>query len=168
MEDLDFTADTTREKHGRRKRFRNLISGMPVAKLRNRLVSMAAEFGIAIVAVDPAYTSKWGTQHWQKPLTSKNRKATRHDAAAVAIGRRALGHPIRRRTTPPPAHQSDEQGHRTAQAAPAVPRREEPRPCIPGPRTRSVPPGHGAKAGDQDAQHRSERPAEHAQLMLSL
>ncbi|WP_345434006.1 IS200/IS605 family accessory protein TnpB-related protein [Actinoallomurus vinaceus] len=74
IEDLDFTADTTREKHGRRKRFRKLISGMPVAKLRNRLVSMAAELGITIVAVDPAYTSKWGAQHWQKPLTSKNRK----------------------------------------------------------------------------------------------
>ncbi|MFF6783294.1 hypothetical protein [Streptomyces sp. NPDC012510] len=36
-----------------------------------------------------------------KPLTSITRKTTRHDAAAVAIGRRALGHPIRRRTTPP-------------------------------------------------------------------
>lgn len=55
VEDLDFTADKTREKHGRRKTFR-------------------------------------------------------HDAAAVAIGRRALGHPIRRRTAPPPAHRRDEQG----------------------------------------------------------
>ncbi|MFF7265986.1 transposase, partial [Streptomyces sp. NPDC008159] len=30
-----------------------------------------------------------------------------------------------------------------------------------GPRTRSVRAGRGAKAGDQDTQHRSGRPAEH-------
>ncbi|MFJ9589994.1 IS200/IS605 family accessory protein TnpB-related protein [Streptomyces acidicola] len=161
VEDLDFQTEKTREKHGRRKKFRKLISGMPVSRLRARLVSMAAELGIPIVAVDPAYTSKWGAQHWQKPLTSNNRKTTRHDAAAVAIGRRALGHPIRRRTAPPPAHRSDEQGHRTVQAEPVAPGREEPRPRIPGPRTRSVRAGRGANAGDQDAQHRSGRPAEH-------
>ncbi|MET9764944.1 IS200/IS605 family accessory protein TnpB-related protein, partial [Streptomyces sp. NPDC006372] len=63
IEDLDFTAEKTREKHGRRKKFRKLISGMPVAKLRARLVSMAAELGVTVVAVDPAYTSKWGAQH---------------------------------------------------------------------------------------------------------
>jgi IS605 OrfB family transposase len=161
VEDLDFTGEPTREKHGRRKRFRRLVSGMPVSMLRARLVLMAAALGIPVVAVDPAYTSKWGAQHWQKPLTTKTRKTTRHDAAAVAIGRRALGHPVRRRTAPPPAHRSDEQGHRTVQAPPGIPGREGPRPRVPGPRTRSVPPGHGAKAGDQDTQHRSGRPAEH-------
>jgi hypothetical protein len=57
---------------------------MPVSRLRTRLVSMAAELGITIVAVDPAYTSKWGGQHWQKPLTSNKRATTRHDAASVA------------------------------------------------------------------------------------
>jgi IS605 OrfB family transposase len=31
---------------------------MPVARLRARLVSMAAELGITVVAVDPAYTSR--------------------------------------------------------------------------------------------------------------
>ncbi|MET9381129.1 IS200/IS605 family accessory protein TnpB-related protein, partial [Streptomyces sp. NPDC002928] len=148
-------------KHGRNKRFRRLISRFPTAKLRARLVAMAAEQDIAIVAVDPAYTSRWGAQHWQQPLTTSNRQVSRHDAASIAIGRRALGHPIRRRTTPPPAHQSDEQGHRTAQADPGTRRREEPRPRIPGPRTRCVPPGSGAKAGDQRAQHRSEHAAEH-------
>ncbi len=65
---------------------------MPVARLRARLVSMAAELGITVV-VDPAYTSRRGAEHWQKPLSSKNRKTTRHDAAGVAIGRRALGAP---------------------------------------------------------------------------
>ncbi|MDX2879922.1 IS200/IS605 family accessory protein TnpB-related protein, partial [Streptomyces ipomoeae] len=155
VEDLDFAAEKTREKHGRRKRFRKLISGMPISRLRSRLASMAAELGILVIAVDPAYTSRWGAQHWQKPLTSKTRKTTRHHAAAVAIGRRALGHPIRRRTTPPPAHRSDEQGHRTVQADRRAPGREGTRPRIPGPRTRSVRAGSGAKAGDQDIQNRS-------------
>jgi IS605 OrfB family transposase len=96
IEDLDFTAEKTREKHGRRKRFRQLISDMPTGRLRARLTSMADATGITIIAVDPAYTSKWGAQHWQKPLTSTTRKTTRHDAASVAIGRRAQGHPVRR------------------------------------------------------------------------
>ncbi|MFJ1651230.1 IS200/IS605 family accessory protein TnpB-related protein [Streptomyces sp. NPDC088337] len=161
IEDLDFTAEKTREKHGRRKRFRKLISGMPTARLRARLVSMAAELGVPVVAVDPAYTSRWGAQHWQQPLTTKNRKPTRHDAAAVAIGRRALGCAIRRRTAPPPHDRSDRVGHRTVQAASGTPGREGPRPRVPGPRTRSVPPGRGAKAGDQCAHNRSGHTAEH-------
>ncbi|WP_234365187.1 transposase [Streptomyces sp. RTd22] len=161
IEDLDFTDGRCREKYGRNKRFRRLISRFPTAKLKARLVAMAAEQDIAIVAVDPAYTSRWGAQHWQQPLTTSNRKVSRHDAASIAIGRRALGHPIRRRTTPPHDDQRDRRGHRTAQARPETRRREEPRPRLPGPRTRSVPPGSGANAGDQRAQHRSEHAAEH-------
>ncbi|MFI0734612.1 IS200/IS605 family accessory protein TnpB-related protein [Streptomyces sp. NPDC021225] len=161
IEDLDFQAEKTREKHGRRKRFRKLISGIPVSKLRSRLVSMAAELGITVMAVDPAYTSRWGAQHWQKPLTTKTRKTTRHDAAAVAIGRRALGCPIRRRTQPPPQHRSDAAGHRSVQAASGVLGREETRPRIPGPRTRSAGAGRGAKAGNQCAHNRSGHTAEH-------
>ncbi|MBT2488858.1 transposase [Streptomyces sp. ISL-96] len=161
VEDLDFAAEKTREKHGRKRRFRQLISGMPTGKLRARLTSMADQTGTAIIAVDPAYTSKWGAQHWQKPLTSTTRKTTRHDAAAVAIGRRAQGHPIRRRTAPPHNDQSDRRGHRTVQASRRALGREETRPRIPGPRTRSVPPGRGANAGDQNAQNRSGRSAEH-------
>ncbi|KAB1987882.1 transposase [Streptomyces triticiradicis] len=162
IEDLDFSDARTREKHGRKKDFRRPISRFPTAKLRARLVAMAAEQDIAIIAVDPAYTSRWGAQHWQQPLTSDNRKTTRHDAAAVAIGRRALGHPIRRRTAPPRTHQSDGYGHRTVQARLETQRREETRHRVPGPRTRRVPPGRGAKAGDQCAQHRSGHAAEHA------
>ncbi|MCX4859015.1 transposase [Streptomyces canus] len=161
IEDLDFSDGTSREKHGRNKRFRRLISRFPTAKLRARLVSMAAEQDIAVVAVDPAYTSRWGAQHWQKPLTTTTRRISRHDAASIAVGRRALGHPIRRRTTPPPSHQSDGAGHRTVQARPDTRRREGTHPHVPGPRTGCAPPGHGAKAGDQGAQHRSGHPAEH-------
>nr|WTB33680.1 transposase [Streptomyces sp. NBC_00830] len=128
IEDLDFTTEKTRGKHGRRKRFRQLISGIPTAKLKARLVSMAAEHGLSIVAVDPAYTSMWGAQHWQKPLATPHRKMSRHDAAGIAIGRRALGHPIRRRTAPPPHDRSDRAGHRTVQAVPGTRGREGTRP----------------------------------------
>ncbi|MGN9843282.1 IS200/IS605 family accessory protein TnpB-related protein [Nonomuraea sp. H19] len=127
IENLDFGQEKTREKHGRRKRFRQLISAIPTGKLRARLVSMAAEQDLAIVAVDPAYTSMWGDQHWRKPLTSSKKKMSRHDAAGIAIGRRALGHPIRRRTAPPHDDQSDRRGHRTIQADRGVRGREEPR-----------------------------------------
>ncbi|OLT33308.1 hypothetical protein BJF79_34960 [Actinomadura sp. CNU-125] len=130
--------DKTREKHGRRKRFRQLISGLPTGRLQARLTSMAAEQGLAIVVVDPAYTSRWGAQHWQQPMRTPDREVSRHDAASIAVGRRALGHPIRRRTAPPPAHRSDEQGHRTVQTEPETPGREETR--HPGPE-----PAHDAR-----------------------
>ncbi|MFI8425534.1 IS200/IS605 family accessory protein TnpB-related protein [Streptomyces sp. NPDC085479] len=161
IEDLDFTHSASREKHGRRKKFRRLVSGLPTAKFRARLVSMCAEAGMGVIAVDPAYTSKWGAEHWQKPLTTKNRRTSRHAAAAVAIGRRALGHRIRRRAAPPPHDQSDRVGHRTGQARPGIRGREGDRPRIPGPRTRSAGAGHGLNAVDQGTQDRSGCPAEH-------
>lgn len=161
IEDLDFSGEKTREKHGRRKRFRQLISGFPTAGLRARLTSMAAERGLSIIAVDPAYTSKWGAQHWQGPLTTRSRKPTRHEAASIAIGRRAEGHPIRRRTTPPPDDRSDHRGHRIVQAGPGAFRREETRPRETGPCTRCTGPGRGENAEDQRAQHRSGHATEH-------
>ncbi|MFB7418305.1 IS200/IS605 family accessory protein TnpB-related protein [Streptomyces sp. NPDC056210] len=130
IEDLDFTAEKTREKHGRRKRFRQLISGIPTGKLKARLVSMAAEMGLSIVAVDPAYTSMWGNEHWRKPMQTPRRKMSRHDAAGIAIGRRALGHSIRRRTAPPHDDQSDRRGHRTVQADRGAREREGTRPPV--------------------------------------
>ncbi|MCX5349374.1 transposase [Streptomyces mirabilis] len=127
IEDLDFQTEKTREKHGRKKRFRQLISGIPTGKLKARLVSMAVETGLSIVAVDPAYTSQWGAQHWHRPMTAPRHTTTRHDAASIAIARRALGHPIRRRKAPPRAHQSDVHGHRTIQAGSGFRGREETR-----------------------------------------
>lgn len=161
VEDLDFGDAVSRERHGRARRFRRLVSRFPTARLRARLTAMAAERDIAIIVVDPAYTSRWGAQHWRQPLSTGNSEATRHDAAAVAIGRRALGHPVRRRAAPPRLHRSDEHGHRTAQAGAEAREREGPRPRLPGPRTRSVPPGRGANAGDQRAQDHSGHAAGH-------
>ena len=145
IEDLDFGAEKTREKHGRRKAFRSLISRFPTAQLRVRLVSMAAELDIAVVSVDPAYTSRWGAQHWQKPMTAPRRKTTGHDAASIAIGRRALGYPIRRRTAPPRSDQSDRCEHRTAQAGPDACGRDGTRPPATDRAPGGPPPGRTRK-----------------------
>ncbi|MEV0229283.1 IS200/IS605 family accessory protein TnpB-related protein [Nonomuraea sp. NPDC050786] len=93
--------------HGwRGKRFRRTVAGLPTARFRERLRGMAYHRGLLVVAVDPAYTSKWGGRYWQRPLQQQSTaQATRHHAAAVAIARRALGHGIRRRPGVTPRHQ---------------------------------------------------------------
>jgi IS605 OrfB family transposase len=161
VEDLDFSDGKTRERFGHRKRFRQLIHGIPTGKVKARLVNMAAEHGLFLVAVDPAYTSKWGAEHWKTPLTSNKRAMTRHDAAGIAIGRRALGHPIRRRTKPPRTHQSDGGGHRNVQAEPGTPEREGLRRTRNGTSPQRAATGRAVKAGNQRVQHRSGHAAEH-------
>ncbi|MCX4794939.1 transposase [Streptomyces sp. NBC_01242] len=161
IEDLDFTTEKTREKHGRRKRFRQLISGIPTGKLKARLVSMAAEQGLSIVAVDPAYTSMWGAQHWQKPLATPHRRMSRHDAAGIAIGRRALGHPVRRRTAPPPHDRSDRAGHRTAQAGPGARGRDGTRPPATDHAPGGVPPSGTRKRGPSASNTVRDAPSTH-------
>jgi hypothetical protein len=106
---------------------------------------MAAEAGITVIAVDPAYTSRWGAEHWRKPMTTPTRKPTRHDAASIVIARRAQGHPARRRTSPPPHHQSDGAGHRNVQTGQDTPGREEPRRRDTGPHHAGVSPAAGRK-----------------------
>ncbi|MCQ8832350.1 hypothetical protein [Streptomyces malaysiensis] len=104
IEDLGF-ADarvTGRETMGRGRRgktLRRTVSGIPTGRFRERLRGMAYHRGLVVIAVDPAYTSRWGGQHWTRPLQDQSRKTTvtRHHGASVAIGRRALGHGIRRR-----------------------------------------------------------------------
>ncbi len=80
---------------------RRHISGLPTAKLRDRLSQMAYNSGIAVIVVDPAYTSKWGAQHWLAPLRAQHptNSLTGHHAASVAIGRRGLRQRLRRRNT---------------------------------------------------------------------
>ncbi len=142
VEDLDFADSKIRERHGRNRRFRKVISGMPTGRLKARLTSMAAGHGLALVAVDPAYTSVWGAAYWQRPTSTRTRQTTRHEAASLVIGRRALGHGARRRTAPPPHHRSDGAGHRTVQAGHRGPGCEGTRPARKDARTRSVqPPG---------------------------
>jgi IS605 OrfB family transposase len=69
VEDLDFQAEKTREKHGRKRRFRQLISGMPTSKLRARLTSMADQTGIAVIAVDPATPARGAHSTGKSPCT---------------------------------------------------------------------------------------------------
>ena len=118
VENLDF-ADaraTGRDTLGRGrggKRFRRTVAGIPTRRFRTRLTGMAARRGIAVIGVDPAYTSRWGAQHWSTPLrqqTSDPSTVTAHHGAAVAIGRRGLGVAIRRRPAGPRTRQRTRAG----------------------------------------------------------
>ncbi len=106
IENLDFAdaREQGRERAGRRpsrgvrgRRFRAVIAGLPTARFRDRLVQMTANAGLHVIAVDPAYTSQWGGEHWLAPLRERDKATTGHHAAAVVIGRRAHGHRARRR-----------------------------------------------------------------------
>ncbi len=93
---------TGRESYGSAKWFRKVVCGMPTAQFRDRLVAMASRRGIAVVGVPAAYSSIWGKEHWQKPLSTKSHEVSGHTAAAVVLGRRALGHRARRRAQASP------------------------------------------------------------------
>ena len=109
IEDLDFAdaREQGRERYGSRpsrgrpgRDFRRLVSGIPTGRFRDRLTQMASNAGLAVIAVDPAYTSRWGREHWLAPMQDQASPAAPvavHHAAAVVIGRRALGHRARRR-----------------------------------------------------------------------
>ena len=87
-----------RPSRGRRGRaFRHRVAGIPTARFRDRLTHMAASTAMPVIAVDPAYTTRWGTQHWLAPLRQHHPQLTGHHAAALVIGRRGLGLRVRRR-----------------------------------------------------------------------
>jgi IS605 OrfB family transposase len=161
MENLDFadaraTGRDTMGRGQRGKRFRRTVAEIPIGKFRTRLTAMAHRSGIAVIGVDPAYTNKWGAQHWAKPLQQQTSDlVTRHHPAAAAIGRRGLGMAIRRRPAGP------RNGQRTAAGTPPA-RPEHPpghvgRHGSPGPpiRTRCVPVHRRTPA--TRGQHRSGR-----------
>jgi IS605 OrfB family transposase len=84
IEDLNFadartTGRETLGRGARGKRFRRTVSGIPTAVFRNRLTGMAARAGIELLAINPAYSSIWGEQHWRRPYPN----VTRHQAAAT-------------------------------------------------------------------------------------
>jgi IS605 OrfB family transposase len=118
IENLDFAdaRSTGRETLGRGKRgkrLRRTIAGIPTSRFRDRLIAMATRRGIAVIGVDPAYTSKWGNQHWTTPLQQQTfdpATVTAHHGAAVAIGRRGLGLAIRRRPAGPRTRQRTSAG----------------------------------------------------------
>jgi IS605 OrfB family transposase len=106
IENLDFweARESGREHTGRRpsrgrrgRSFRRLVSGIPTARFRNGLVQMATNTGLAVIAIDPAYTSTWGAEHWLGAMQEIFDDASGHHAAALVIARRGLGQPARRR-----------------------------------------------------------------------
>jgi hypothetical protein len=76
-----------------------MVAGIPTARFRDRLVQMASNAGLSVIVADPAYTSRWGAEHWLAPLREHHPKTTGHHAAALVTGRRGLGHRARRRAT---------------------------------------------------------------------
>jgi hypothetical protein len=83
--DVVVLRQTGRETMGRGqrgKRFRRTVAGIPTAVFRNRLTGQASRHRIRLLAVNPAYTSAWGDQHWRKPYEN----VTRHEAAATGPG----------------------------------------------------------------------------------
>jgi len=181
IEDLDFAAARAegRERHGSRpsrgrrgREFRHAVAGIPTRRFRDRLVQMAANAGLHVIVVDPAYTSRWGAQHWLAPLRAHHPDTTGHHAAALVTGRRGLGHRARKSATgnqPAP-----EEAARPARARTRKPRRQGPHPGSPPPH--EAPGSHpGAKtrlphrttARDQAAQHRPGPPDSQDYLLPS-
>jgi IS605 OrfB family transposase len=180
IEDLDFAEARaegreragSRPSRGRRGRtFRRVVAGIPTARFRDRLTQMASNAGLSVIVVDPAYTSRWGAEHWLAPLRKHHPEATGHHAAALVIGRRGLGHRARRRATgnqtaPEDAARPAQARPRTTPAARTAPRKPA---TPPGPRQ---PPGtktrrpHRTTAGDQAAHDRSEPPTSQDHVLL--
>jgi predicted site-specific integrase-resolvase len=181
IEDLDFAAarEQGRERHGNRpsrgrrgRGFRRQVAGIPTGKFRDRLTQMASNAGVAVVATDPAYTSRWGREHWLAPLQDRASPAApvaAHHAAAVVIGRRALGHRARRRAGVTGGGQRTGR-RRAAPRAPAARRadrngrpRKAQRQPPPWPKTATA---KRTRPPDQAAQDRSGPPAsqDHVQL----
>ena len=175
IEDLDFArgpraragSDTgNRPARGRRGRgFRRLVAGIPTARFRDRLVQMTANAGLSVVVVDPAYTSRWGAEHWLAPLREHHPETTGHHAAALVIGRRGQGHRARRRANGNRA--APEDAARPARARPRKPPAATAAPRKPAaPRGTRQPPGgktgtpHRTTAGNQAPEDRSRAPTE--------
>jgi hypothetical protein len=143
VEDLNFADARTagRETMGRGqrgKRFRRTVAGIPTAVFRARLTAQTSRHSISLWAVNPAYTSAWGDQHWRKPYQD----VTRHEAAATVIGRRAQGHKARRREGVARTRPEDRTVRATDQAGPSEPRVNTGSRHRPGTRgTESRPPG---------------------------
>ena len=181
IEDLDFAEAReqgrehhgSRPSHGRRGRgFRRLVSGIPAGKFRDRLVQMTSNAGLAVIVVDPAYTSRWGREHWLAPLQDQSYPvpASGHHAAAVVIGRRALGHRARRRAGVTGGGQRTSR-RRATPGAPVArqttrdgrPRQAQRQP----PRWRKTATANRTRPPDQAAQDRSGPPATQDHVLLA-
>jgi hypothetical protein len=67
------------------------------------LIRLAISHGVGAIAVEDLgfaneKASIWGSKYWQAPLSTTRRPVSRHEAASVVLGRRALGLGARRRS----------------------------------------------------------------------
>jgi hypothetical protein len=73
-----------RPSKGRRGRaFRHQLTGIPTARFRDRLTHVACNAGLAVIAVDPAYASRWAAQHWPTPMRQHHPRLTGHHVGSV-------------------------------------------------------------------------------------
>ncbi|MET7335529.1 IS200/IS605 family accessory protein TnpB-related protein [Nonomuraea sp. NPDC005650] len=155
---FDDARNIGRESMGRGRRgkaFRRTVAGMPTARFRERLRGMACHRGLVVIAVDPAYTSKWGGQNWHRPLQQQAKQKHCHPASCCCGGDRttrfrACDTASARCDRPPPEDGGAESyrpgriaSERARGRAPAQDRRHVPRgrQDLPGPRrpTRAAP-----------------------------
>jgi IS605 OrfB family transposase len=172
IEDLDFEEARaegrertgSRPSRGRRGRaYRRMVAGIPTGKLRDRLTQMAANAGLSVIVVDPAYTSRWSAVYWLPLLREQHPETTGHHAAALVIGRRGLGHRARTRVNGNRATPEDvARPARTRTRKPPAARPSNRKPAAP--RGQRQPPGdkterpHRTTAGNQATQDRSGPP----------
>ena len=166
-----------RPSQGRRGRaFRHQVAGIPTARFRGRLTHMAYSAGLAVIAVDPAYTSRWGAQHWLAPMQQHHPKLTGHHAAAFVIGRRGLGLRARRRASgnlPAPEDAAAPERAKSTQARSGIHPKTGTKTRRPATQTDPrQPPGtktgkpRRTTAGDQATQDRSGPPTRQDSLLL--
>ena len=95
---------------------RRKVCGIPTAQFTHTVSSAAHRNQITVVAVDAAYTSRWGRRWWQQPLNqSRRQRGDGHAAAAIVIGRRSQGHSEKRRRRLHPSRPEDRQGRTSAE-----------------------------------------------------
>jgi IS605 OrfB family transposase len=87
IEDLDFEAKKTRLREEARPRMARMLSAFAFNGFRTMLERRAAREGVAVLAVDPAYTSFQGRARFMVRYG-----LSVHHAAAVVIGRRAMNY----------------------------------------------------------------------------
>jgi hypothetical protein len=177
VENLDFADARQRGREtlgrgARGKSFRRIVAGIPTRRFRTLLVGMAANHGLWVIAVDPAWTSVWGRRHWQQPLQQSIKRSVTvsgHHAAAVVIGRRGLGVGARRRPGVPGHDRRIVAGELPARPDHQRVGREGPGP--PGGQRAAAPPRKTHQAernqlGDQVIQDRLGPPEQDALLLI--
>lgn len=86
VEDLDFRKKKASQRKGENKRYNKMLHLFDYHRYLFWLENLCAKYGVNLVKVNPAYTSKIGKEKY-----SKARKLTVHRAAAFVIARKGQG-----------------------------------------------------------------------------